>query len=800
MKGQNELVQQAKILPMEKRVGVLTSFKETEFHSPLKKLLERIEPDNYIEITHGAQEQGNDLVIIRKDRYFGDSIIGVIVKSGKIGGRTKGRVDEIKSQIDQSLTSHMRLKGVVKPLFISEIWVIVAGEISGRAQKRLEREKKGLNIRIFDIKWLVEKFTDFYPEIFFDERIIGFLQRKVLELEEKHLFSKRGKNLSECFVEPSIAMVDVPGEFDEEKSLVTIQKRTFPFAHLKNIIRQRAKIILVGDPGAGKSVALTKFVIDRLRETWVSAVRRKKLPDQIKIPILFPANDFLKFTNSQELVKNYIGAESVIEHFKVIIMIIDGLDEVLPDQRNDVFLKAEDFSEQLNCALLISTRKIDFVKTPPIAFETYELLPFRVGQALKLFEKITSNTQILSALKDGLVKIEYQIPMCPLSLLLLIEIVESYKEIPASITELYDRFSDVALGRYDRQKGINVLFEYLIKKRFLSELAFKEFLKKKRMEMPVKEFNEFLGNYAHLYGWGKENLKGFIREIERAGILNLREPISFPHRSFLEYFGAFYIYDNQREFKSLEDFLTQIYFKDFWGNVAFFYIGLDRRVSLPLLTKIFEFRKKELIGDVEKFLSGKLLQAGWQSPASLKRQGIQSIIALAPSIREGVTKSLKQLQDTKKAPIPTITSDIFLMVLSELSLGSGMLVEDIKTVFDALSERSEPSYGNLYRMLSLLWSLQRFLNPQENRDLINKTLETLSKIPTLSPEDEAVAFIFLNIIEKKDEALAQILKRKLNRLSRKYPQVFKELLPLARKGFRTKSKKKGRKRGKKRGS
>jgi len=76
--------------------------------------------------------------------------------------------------------------------------------------------------------------------------------------------------------------------------------------------------------------------------------------------------------------------------------------------------------------------------------------------------------------------------MTPLSLFLLLTIVEARKEVPASITELYDQFNDIILGRYDVEKGIMVIFEYLIKKRFLAELAFKEFVEKKRLEMQKK--------------------------------------------------------------------------------------------------------------------------------------------------------------------------------------------------------------------------------------------------------------------------------------------------------------------------
>ncbi len=114
-------------------------------------------------------------------------------------------------------------------------------------------------------------------------------------------------------------------------------------------------------------------------------------------------------------------------------------------------------------------------------------------------------------------------------------IVEEHKEIPASVTELYERYNDSVLGRYDKNKGIEVLFEYLIKKRFLSSLAFHEFIEKSLVEITRQKFDEFIERYAEKYGRDEDYLKKFISEIERAGILQIgEETVLFRHRSFLE--------------------------------------------------------------------------------------------------------------------------------------------------------------------------------------------------------------------------------------------------------------------------
>lgn len=777
MTEQTELVRQAKTIPIDERKRTLTTLKETELHKHIKELLLKMDPDSVVEITHGSEEHGNDLVRVRRD-IVGESIVGIIVKVGKISGKTAGKVDEIKSQIDQSIAHPIRLKTRPDVLFISEVWVMLAGELSKTAHERLEREKENRNVKTLGLDWLIENFTDYYPAVFFEGKIMDFFQKKIQELEGKYPFSRRGRNLSECFVEPLVAAVDIPATFDEEDLTVVLQKQRVPFSQLKTILRSNTRVILAGDPGVGKTVALTKFVIDSLHHAWNLATQ-KKLGKQVEIPILIPAKEFLQFTNIETLLEKYVSSEEeVMGRLKIVQLFIDALDEVPPALRDEVLKRAVAFSQNLTASLIVTSRKIDLVKNPPQGFERYELLPFEFGQALRFFQKLVSDGKILDTLKNGLEKVKYQMPMTPLALLLLIEIAENYKEIPASLSELYDRFSDIALGRYDKEKGIEVLFEYLVKKRFLAELALKEFLEKERLEIPIEEFEGFTSNYAKLYGWDEDALKGFVEEIERAGILNLREKAAFQHRSFLDYFTAFRIYDKWEDFENLEDFVVQIYFNDFWGDVALFYIGLRRDIRVELLNKVFEFQKEGIITNIEKFLSGRLLQAAWHSPTEIKYLGLEKAISFAPVVRE----RFSSLVEKSKAPVPRIFSDVLVMTLADLSFGSAFLLKEAERLFNALSD--QPEQKTLYEMLSLLWGIQRLLPSHQLSGMVNSILGTMSKISDLSREQEVMAFLFLIAMEQKDKAFAKSLKRNLNKLSRKYPETFRGLLPSRPKGFR----------------
>lgn len=794
MNEQRELVQLAKAHPKEQRKKILMSFKETKLHYYLKELLQAMQSDYTIEITHQAGELGKDLVIVKKDK-IGFDVTGVVVKKGNIKGKTIGDVDEVKakvknafsyseekkikgieSQVEQALAHPAEMKTIFKKLPVHSVLIVLAGEISIQGRKRLEKELMG-NIEIKDINWLIDAFTEHYPQIFFKGRDIDFILKKIQQLETKHWLSSRKINLSDCFVEPLVSTIDSPLKIDEEHLALFTEKRKIPFLRLKSILKQARRVILIGDPGVGKSSALAKLTIDMLRDAF-HLMSRRELKKEIKIPVLVSAKEILKINNYETLLKDYFGIPKIMDRFKVQVIMIDALDEVSSTEAKDIIKKAEKFSQQLACSLVISSRKIDIVKTPQIGFEKYELLPFEYGQAIKLFEKVAKSKEILDPLKYALSKIQSQIPMVPLSLMLLMELVENEKEVPASITELYERFFELMLGRWDREKGIKVLFEYYVKGSFLAELAYREYLEKKKLEISQKEFTEFINNYSSQYGWDKKELEIFIKEIDRAGIIDIREKVLFRHRSFLDYSAAHYIFDKRAEIDNLNDLIVKIYFDDTWGDVAFFYVGLMRKISDKILEKIFSIKEESLSTYIDQFLVGRLIQAGWLSPTKIKYDGIKQAVTFAPLIKE---KFLK-FAEKSRAKLPKIYADCLIMILSELSFGSGFLYEQAKSLFSKLPIRLNED--NLYQMLSILSAINRFLNQSELRQAIDKCLEMLSRIPDMNPEEQARALLFLILIEQKDEIIVRKLKSRLYKLRNRCPEAFKRLLPPKRKGFR----------------
>ena len=409
---------------------------------------------------------------------------------------------------------------------------------------------------------------------------------------------------------------------------------------------------------------------------------------------------------------------------------------------------------------------------------TYELLPFQFSQALKLFERLVTDRGVLSALEHGLERLKGQVTFPPLALILLIEIAEAQREIPASVTELYDRFSDITLGRYDRDKGIEVVFEYIVKKRFLSELAYHEYFERDRLEIGREEYDVFVNGYAEKYKWEVATLERFSDEMARAGIIRLDRLVSFHHRSFLDYFAALWIHDNRESLPDLEEFVTRVYFNLDWHEVAFFYVGLKREISDSLLNQIFAVQDGDPETITQKFMVGRLLQAGWYSPTKTKLEGIRNAVDEAPQLTNGLREFLADNQ----AKSSQIFAYFGTMVLSDISFRSMTLLNEAKSVLDSLLD--SPSEHSLLKALPLLSATRVFLSNDEIRLKVNSVLGMISTSNDISPVTEASALICFHVMETDDPQIKKVINRRLRNLAKTSPATLKQLLPPKRKGFR----------------
>ena len=90
----------------------------------------------------------------------------------------------------------------------------------------------------------------------------------------------------------------------------------------------------------------------------------------------------------------------------------------------------------------------------------------------------------------------------------------------------------------------------------------------------------------------------------------------------------------------------------FWDHIFENKDISDMKISKDILEAILHIKERDLSSLIDKFLVGKLLQAGWHSKAAIKYRGIEESIKFAPKIREGILKVINKE--------PLIYSDLFI--------------------------------------------------------------------------------------------------------------------------------------------
>lgn len=109
-----------------------------EFHPLLDILLPQLPNVMNVEYTHGKDEMGADFVLSKQHDTFGHiEYVGVVAKIGKI----HQDFTAIERQIDECSIPRFFLNGKGK-INISEVWVIVTGNITHNAQKKSMQNSK----------------------------------------------------------------------------------------------------------------------------------------------------------------------------------------------------------------------------------------------------------------------------------------------------------------------------------------------------------------------------------------------------------------------------------------------------------------------------------------------------------------------------------------------------------------------------------------------------------------------------------------------------------------------------------
>ncbi|MFC1898698.1 NACHT domain-containing protein, partial [Candidatus Cloacimonadota bacterium] len=235
-------------------------------------------------------------------------------------------------------------------------------------------------------------------------------------------------------------------------------------------------------------------------------------------------------------------------------------------------------------------------------------------------ENIIKSKSLLKSLKDS--EILDKLPKTPLSIALItILFDEKEVEIPATITDLYEDFVNLLIGKTSIKQTTDII-EKGIKHRILCYIA-KSLHSDLKNSILKDDLYKLVTDYATDRGQPFDVNQVLNEIMDKVGLLYLndKDEVKFKHQSFQEYFTAFELFHHRQSDRKL--FVEN--FNDlWWQNVAIFYAGMSKD-SPKLIGEILKKSKPEAFHDYISNTAGigRLLQALYNTPIPQRKEGIK---------------------------------------------------------------------------------------------------------------------------------------------------------------------------------
>lgn len=610
-----------------------------DFHPLLRVLFSKIPTIRNVEYRQGPDEKGADFVLEKCDDIIQTTkYIGTVVKIGKINSN----LTEIERQIDECGMERYFENGK-KRIFINEIWVITNDTITENAREKIHHKFKNTSIEFFDaekIKLLIDRF---YPEYWTDITAkLGEYIRKTRSFTEK--------------ITKNSALIEFQEKINIEQKILKSNSKIKPDQGRKSrkitttiheAIKNEKLVFLEGLMGSGKS-NLIKRAIEQL-------ITPELLVLDKQIPIAITFKEFRDIYNCDlsEVLNKALDESNTATNEYSYIFFIDGIDEVQisSTEKIESLSRISSFinnSERLKA--IVTSRTIEDLKEKneiDKRFARYEVLPLTTRQLVGFIEKACNNPTALNKLTSGIERspLFKTLPKTPISAILLARILnEDPSELPSSMTELYSKYSELVLGRWDMSKGLQSQKEYEVIDNVCIEIG--HYIINNNLDtISASEAKDFFSSYII-----ERNIKidpesifqKFLSKKEIISYINKNLTIRFKHRTFAEFFAA------KKITKDNSAVIDRKVFDPYWCTVFFFFVGLRKdcpelieaiintKTENPAqsITKIFQTPQYLLAGHLTPYTTIKNgLKKTYQQAAELLLEGIEGrspISALAP--------------------------------------------------------------------------------------------------------------------------------------------------------------------------
>ena len=510
----------------------------------------------------GPNEAGKDTIFVTQNVLGQLDVYSVQTKRRNLN-LSRNVTDSIVEAITQLktalATSVVLLRPVKGRVRINRALLATSGKINPAARQHIVETVGNPNVSFLDADDLIPDIDDLMPELWFDidANLLPYIRAFKLSVEQGTQLFTRGELIA-ANLKPVAASASSFVSLRTYRFVLKRQRRGGKVEQTPDIIEipitslissSDNLVLLIGAPGAGKSTAL-------LRMAYILCERVETSEVPVPIPVFFRAQELTSpgetltdavFTRMQEIAARHeapIGLTALNEG--QLCVFVDALDELPNNEvRQAVTARLTHFSAQYpKCKIILSSRPYARVEDIPALanFAEYNIAPMTYREGQRILERLHRGESLpLTKASEFLRQLQevHGLELNPLIVTVFAASCEvSRSDIPANITELFKKFTEQMLGRWDESKGLASQYQAPLKDFVLTRVG--HAMHKRRItSMSTAEVIQLISTELASRGH-KANTEQLTDEIlNRSGLFRtVNDRVEFRHLMLQEFFAG----------------------------------------------------------------------------------------------------------------------------------------------------------------------------------------------------------------------------------------------------------------------
>lgn len=614
----------------------------------------------------GPTEAGKDAIFVENNRFGSLEVVALQTKRGNLNLAATASQNLVSActQLLTALSCRVPLLGSRQSIVPHKAILCASGKINESARAYIADQIPSPNVTIFGVDELIPLIDENIPEVWLGikvELIPYFTAIKRMVEDTSVIGSASSASAgSGVFVvsagDTRFISLNLYRHVVKIRSLQRGRKERYTDIEefpLQSILGKRhRRVLIVGDAGSGKSTGLLRVAYQLARQGIAEG-------NVYRVPVFIRAHDIISSGATSfpeycmEATKRLTGREDACFNTQDlvsgrVVVLLDSLDELPSNEARERLLSMAD-------DLLLAYPKVQIIATSrPYAFTNklgklaqyveYKISPMSWRQADRILHSVKSSERLPVAQSHELLrKLErvHGMELTPLLVTVFAATTQYTKQdIPANITELFKKFTELMLGRWDESKGLELQYQAQVKDFVLTKLAYAMHVGKRtrisraQADVMVREELVRRGHEA--------NASALLREIfERSGLFRIHDDeVEFRHHLLQEFFAG-------RGIESVDQaksFVTD----DWWKHALIFFFG-ENPQKVELLHELAQSARIE--SPVEAVVSattvGLALQACYLSPVVQKLDVWKWVVSTLISRRDAYIEAIGHNEDRK---------------------------------------------------------------------------------------------------------------------------------------------------------